>query len=862
MTVIMAKLAHALDPKNFPEEFVTEFIVDISKASPEVAAVLDELGFIPPEVRTEILIDADFANLTLDQVRARIKTETDLIGQMTAATRELTEAEEIRLAAAEGRLARLRNKESELELNVTGNASTELPDLSDKVVGLGEDAEGTRDVFKEAFGEIEGSIDKYHESVADAIPGLLETASAIGDFSDPLQFMVDHAGLASKSLAELLLKGEQMGELEFTLDERKALRAQAALDDLNEKIVELDETIGAHQETIGVWEGRISLVEDVLGSAEDTLTVYEGRLARGEITQEEFNEAVASGEAHRAFANLTTLAERYGLSQEEVNEIQQAGLFIMQRSREGIQDEQLAIARSLPDLAQYIAKHDNLSTSYDNLSDDQKGFLAALKDQAVQTALNTFLMLSFLESLGKIPAGVADKFWESAAAANPAIEAIGRELDIATGDRTVVIGVEMPPSAVGEINFINAQIEKFTAEEAVLRVKLQEDPNNAAVKAELLALRQQIFDLQRAKAIIFLEAQAGTTFEDLEELQDVVIWLNDNNQLVISGDATDVEEALAELAELGIDPKTVLIQSEIDPASTPSQAINDAVPEGGIVVPVRGAAVAAEAPTAPIEIPDQSFTVTADTAPARAEVESLLSYLLETMTTANFYGQSIGYQLDTGVVTGIQDYIQPVYDTNTLFTDNWSTMLKTASLYGNTVGANFDTGIAKGVYAYSPRVESAGNYIGRLLFASAMRAIVARSPSQKGMEVGHSFVQGVIIQMLAERAGAVSAAQSVASGMANAFQRELHAGSSFAFDVAAGAPLAGDGGSAFVARGVPAAPAGGNVFQISFGDMTIPVSGASDPAATAQAVGQAAYDTVWELLYDSLGRLQSQVLVQ
>ena len=708
MTVVMAQLAHAMNPTNFPEEFLTEFIIDVSQASPVIAAVLDELGLIPDEIRSELIIDAEFAELSLEEIRDLIDLETDAILRLTDANRELTDAEKAELAEHERRLNQLRGREAEIVVTVKDN--DRIPDLRKDVEGLETEVTELEQAWIDAFAAADTSTETVQKSVAAAIPELLRLSGAVEDFSDPLAFLTKNVGLFGESFAEALLKGEQFGQLSFSQAEREALRVQATIDGVNRKIGELDTSIEQNEQEMGVWQGRIDLVDRTIGTAENGYAELNQLLQTGRITQEQYNQILAAGNYLRA------------------------------RGVEGVLDERTQIALSLPALANYIALHDNTATSYDNLTDGQKGFLAALQDESVQIALNTYLMLSFLELMGKLPFGTAQRFLDTATAANPVLEALVGNIFALPDNKNVDVTVTTPDPA-----------------------QVQEDVDNAVPDT-------------------------------------------------------------ANPIDVGVVPKVQGDQT------------------GGLPA-----------------LPDQSFTVTADTSPAQEQVGELLAVMQGAITQASSYGQQTGYFYDVGVTSGVIAGLGDVFETNLIFYDNWQAVGDAArNIFGPRVGQSFDYGVADGIVKYASSPSNAAYYLGRLIFASAMRAIVARSPSHKGMEVGRSFVQGATIGMLDETANAERVAADSAGRIADAFGREIDASRSFAFDVSAGRAFGGDGGiTALTNRS--GTVEGGRSVTLSVGSVVVSVDGARDPDATAQAVGEAMDEGVWSQLLGSIRRLDMQV---
>jgi TP901 family phage tail tape measure protein len=439
MTVVMATLAHTLDPDAFPREFNIKFIADLTKASPEIAAMLDELGLIPPEVKADIIITNDPKN-----VDALKKVRDDLIAELVDLTKpgQVLSDDDVKRAEDIGnQIGKINDLATEVSISVKTDPKDALPKLTADEQAAADQAKATTAAITSAFNDTQSGINDVGGSIAQVLPDLINAASGIDNFSDPLSVLKKHLAGVNDTMASVVLKGAQLGNITLTPAQTSALRLKNDLDGVTRKITRLDAAIAKDQDEMSTWQNRIDLIDNTIGSATDTLSVYQQELDDGTITQKEFNDAVASGDAHTSFAQLNQLLETGRITQAQYNDILTHAIHLRERSVGGVLDERAAIALSIPDLDRFIDRHDKLDGKYKNLSPDQKGFLTALNDQAVQTALLTFEMFSLLEALGQLPKGTAKAFASLTARNNPEVAAVFDQLSV------LKEGVDIPISA-------------------------------------------------------------------------------------------------------------------------------------------------------------------------------------------------------------------------------------------------------------------------------------------------------------------------------------------------------------------------------------------------------------------------------
>lgn len=857
LLAVLVKLAEILNPDAWPTEFTTKFFADVSQADPAAAALIDRYGLIPAELKTDIVLNPTDAIDTLAEVDAAIAKEKQNIVDLTAG--RPSDSRDTAISRAEERIKRLTERRHDIEIGVVGPTPDEIPSILSGIKDaedLGQDSvNALADAWTSAFDDMTQSTDETSIAVAQAIPELLRAAGAVQDFSDPMAFLTKNMHGFSNSIEDVLLNAEHLNgsALNFTASERSALRLSGQLKETEARIEHIDGVIQNNQDDMSMWENRIQLVDDTLGDSTDTLSQYQQALAEGRITQEEYNDAVASGEAHEAFANLKQLRDTDRISEKEYQDILKAGIWLRERAVGGVLDERAEIAKSLPFLAKYIKHHDTLDGKYKKLTDEQQGFIAAVNDEHVQAALSTALMLKELEKQGIAAKGVADKYLQAVAASDPAVAAFLEDVGLLDGEHEVIIDIQLNREDQAAVDALDAQLGQLTAQRASVRVQLQADPGNVELMAQLREIDARTERLRRAKAVVFVEAATGKSIEELDGIEKVVLRINEEGQLEITGDASDANRVLQELAKAGIDPKTVVINSEV--GTTPQQAVDDAVPPDGLTVPatvdVDTSDITVDGTSTPA-VQDQSFKVDADVAPALATMDQFQAELLTRMTNiaqlANVQGGEIGTVFTNAMAAAIIAGAGNVEAAATFGPVGAVARAgRVIRVFGGNVGLQFDFGVAEGIYngIGVAAIERAARYVATIAYVSAMLALLARSPSRKGMIVGQSFTQGVAMGILSGQQQTIDAAKRVANATSDAFRANIASGDIASMHAGKALPVSRSGGPTNAS-----APSNHNTVI----NLDVAVNGAGNPQETAKAVT----DEVWQMLHGSFVTMEAR----
>lgn len=436
MTGIMVKFAEAMGI--IPHEVVTKFFADVSKADPVIASLYQDLGLIPKEVTTDAKIDTTDAQSQLASLDKKIAETRALLDEPDVINNDA------RIEQVKQQLADLRKQRNEINVDVEADPGP-LDDTREAIKGLGFDADKTEkkvsDDLENMFRPLRPNIKTLRDMAEKALPSIVDAASV--GLDDPLGWLTRGMSDAEKSIEDVLLQINHLNNSPFRLSNSQvqALRTTDALNELNDSLKAVTDQIGEASDEISTFNGYISLVDDTLGSGKNTLDNYQKQLALGKIKQGEFNKAVRSGDAALPFAKARDLLQKGLLTQDEYNRAVAAGTEIQQISKQAIDEENAAIAKSLPILDARIKAQRNAQLAYNDLTDSQKTFIAGINEEGVQSALTTTLMLAQLESLGAVAAGTTKKVANAYASINPTFGAIAKDIGLIAGTHEVGITV-------------------------------------------------------------------------------------------------------------------------------------------------------------------------------------------------------------------------------------------------------------------------------------------------------------------------------------------------------------------------------------------------------------------------------------
>jgi TP901 family phage tail tape measure protein len=430
-------------------------------------------------------------------------------------------------------------------------ATKETGDLGDEFEGAGEKFLTVSEFFKEATSNTEA----FRESVAGMIATAREMAGIDIATDDPFGVIKATKGLKSANVFDLLLDLTKRRETDLiNLDPvtKQAFQLADQLERVVVRMARLDERIQANSDDMSMWQGRIDLVNDTLGENTDTMGEWEAQLAAGEITQEEFNEAVSSGEAHTAMAELDKLLNEGRISQKQYNDIKEAGIYLLERSAGALQDERAEQALLLPKMAEYVKQHDDISGQLGDLDAASQARVAALQSEAGQMAINTAVMLRMLEVMKLIPEGTALKFMTDLATDDPVIGALLEDIGLLKAESPIELEFNVVDEAAGLQTYLDNVKQKIidlgmAYQELGIKHKTGEISDEAFLEG-VADYTAQLDALTQEKHIIELTIATGGGPKELEQVGELINSIKETK----AGFSIDVDskEAAAQLREL------------------------------------------------------------------------------------------------------------------------------------------------------------------------------------------------------------------------------------------------------------------------------------------------------------------------
>lgn len=257
--------------------------------------------------------------------------------------------------------------------------------------------------------DVQKATEEFNNSLEEQVRSAGLATSTLTDLEQQLIGTTRGFGNAGQSIMMMLIHANKLGQLKIPGADRRALLLTEDLNRANDALEKVDSTIDENNSKIGVWQDRIDFIDNTIGTNEDTLAEWTIALNKGRVTLDEFNEAVASGEAHEAYDKLNKLLRDGYINEDQYQDILHKGQYVRQQSEKEIEKLNAAQALLIPTLAESIAKQDQAEDRWNTLTDSQKATAAAIQDTNNQQALQLALMIKFLQAVGQISPEYATK---------------------------------------------------------------------------------------------------------------------------------------------------------------------------------------------------------------------------------------------------------------------------------------------------------------------------------------------------------------------------------------------------------------------------------------------------------------------
>ncbi|HEY7119519.1 MAG TPA: hypothetical protein VH475_23205 [Tepidisphaeraceae bacterium] len=371
------------------------------------------------------------AGISGDELAARMENLTLHTADYMLVEQDATQTtEEETQALAENVKETIKKRKEQQRLSKAVQATTNAAFLAGRSLLLpftrnAEDAE-------QATNQFTGSLDEMIRSSLDAVRGVEDMAPAL----DGMQTGFTDAKL---SVTDTVLALDKIGVVNLSPAVRQALEFASALVKVEADIARVEDAIANNQDDLAMWQGRIDLVSDVFGVNTDVIAEWERQLQEGEGTQNQFSQAI--NQYFRTAGNLPkldALLAQGRISREEYNAAIEAGIHLTQRSAGGIQDEEAELVRNVIALDKYVTKHDEADGAVKDLTEEQRGYIAAMQDSAVATALQMVQLLAYLAVVGAIPPEAVTEYIVNASDANATVKALFEDVGLLTEDGKVI----------------------------------------------------------------------------------------------------------------------------------------------------------------------------------------------------------------------------------------------------------------------------------------------------------------------------------------------------------------------------------------------------------------------------------------
>lgn len=307
-------------------------------------------------------------------------------------------------------------------------------DAQNSIVHLG-DALTNTDEF---FGTASDAADKFRGDLQSVALEAIAMAKGLNNINDPLLFLQDTLGATGASFSELLLLMDETGKTDINTDDntKAILETIAAVDKWQKKIDGMNASFAESDAAIGAWQAIISRNADIVGTQAD------------------------------GFAALNDMVRRHALTQEQASDIQEAAIWLNRKAAQGIDDERVAIAKSLPDLAQFVQAHSAAQDKLTATTGEANGFVTAMKDANNQAIIMTAIMLKLASAMDPeaFPEGFFDGFIESIILADPVAAALIDKLGLIPEELKTKYEFELDQGSLDVALKAPTEIEKAIAD--------------------------------------------------------------------------------------------------------------------------------------------------------------------------------------------------------------------------------------------------------------------------------------------------------------------------------------------------------------------------------------------------------------
>lgn len=703
---------------NFWSNFKDGHKLAVNELGLTLGDIMAEAKKTGQSVQDVILAEAKRKGITTDQIKA-LEAERQAQAAANAATQDGTDAidgQTQSLAQQVEQLLAQQDAQDKLDAQVRQAKNTAF---LQQAAGQGLSLPFTRDAE-----DAKKATEEFNQQVDELAQGAVYAAAGLQDISSELPGFQAGFGKAGDSVGQILLKMDALGALNLSPMAREALRAQTALDAVDKKLADVDAAIKQNEGDMSMWQGRIDLVDRTLGTAADGYA--------------ELNQLVAEGR----------------LTQQEANDILQAGIWLRERSLGGLEDERAEQAKLIPVLAEYVKQHDAADGAVKTLTDDQRGFLAAMQDSKAQTALQTLQLLTYLAVMGQIPPEKVTQFIADASQADPIIGALFHDLGLYEGDHTTHLTVDGRPALSG-IQQVQGALAKYGDDGTTITIYA--DTTDAAHKFQ--ALNQEA--LKQHDVVVYVKGDDG----QYQEVERHVAASTIPGKTV---DVTANDQATPTIDQINtaqLQPKTVTISvtlAELNAAVNPWAA-----PAAGATLGIAAIQAQLDSLHAP---PPIMISADDEVTPTLQAIAEGMAALVEQAADS---AKGVSDAWDTGFANAGASAVAAIAGFQTAMNDAFQRIPEATRAWGEASGANFTASFAAALARGSQFIYDAAYAMALAVYNATKAALGIHSPSKAAQELAANYGGTFADVLLSQRRAVADAGSAYARAMTEAVQGGL-----------------------------------------------------------------------------------------
>jgi hypothetical protein len=330
----------------------------------------------------------------------------------------------------------------------------------------------------DAMASIKADATAYNQTLHETNQALIDYVANGGNIINILQAMavahadatlasIEHTDAGREELAMMLeyrAAGQGLVDISYGwLDTAEsALYAKNVLDQSFQTIIGGSESLAQSGQQVADWASGLTGItfNDVTLEFTNAMAEVEAAFARGELTWEEYSEAVvdAQSDMYKALQTGRLSLQDYDAAQVATQDILWNNAMIQQ-------DVAAIMAKQLPIMADRTNAYQDQVAAIASMNAEEARHTLLMMDAGVQTQVATAYSTAYAASLGEIPKDVASEIILAEAAANPDIKAIYEDLGLISegADGTITVNFPEGESMTATLGTLNERLEDLIA---------------------------------------------------------------------------------------------------------------------------------------------------------------------------------------------------------------------------------------------------------------------------------------------------------------------------------------------------------------------------------------------------------------